>query len=43
MLKGLGYDVTLMTRGKYLKEFDQDIVKMILEHYQDYLKVKIVP
>lgn len=22
LLKGLGYDVTLMTRGKYLKDFD---------------------
>jgi len=43
MLKGLGYDVTLMTRGKYLREFDQDVVKMILEHYQKYLRVNIVP
>ncbi|CAK65577.1 unnamed protein product (macronuclear) [Paramecium tetraurelia] len=43
MLKGLGYDVTLMTRGKYLREFDQDVVKMILDHYQKYLRVNIVP
>ncbi|CAD8124401.1 unnamed protein product [Paramecium sonneborni] len=43
ILKGLGFDVTLMTRGKYLREFDQDIVEMILEHYQKYLKVNIIP
>lgn len=29
-LKGLGYDVTLMTRGDYLRAFDRDMVKYIL-------------
>lgn len=32
-LQTLGYSVTLMTRGKYLKEFDQDMSLYI----QDYL------
>lgn len=29
-LRGLGYDVTLMTRGDYLRSFDRDMVKYIL-------------
>ncbi|CAD8124271.1 unnamed protein product [Paramecium sonneborni] len=43
ILKGLCFDVTLMTRGKQLREFDQDIVEMILEHYQKYQKANIIP
>ncbi|CAK83940.1 unnamed protein product (macronuclear) [Paramecium tetraurelia] len=34
ILKGLGSELSLMIRVKYLREFDQDVVKMILEHNQ---------
>jgi pyruvate/2-oxoglutarate dehydrogenase complex dihydrolipoamide dehydrogenase (E3) component len=30
-LKGLGFDVTLMTRGDYLRSFDKDMVNHIME------------
>ncbi len=30
-LRGLGFDVTLMTRGDYLRAFDRDMVKYILK------------
>lgn len=30
-LKGMGFDVTLMTRGDYLRSFDRDMVKYIMK------------
>lgn len=30
-LKGMGFDVTLMTRGEYLRSFDRDMVKYIMK------------
>lgn len=41
-LKGLGYDVTLMTRGDYLRAFDRDMVKYILSDLKQR-KVDIRP
>jgi pyruvate/2-oxoglutarate dehydrogenase complex dihydrolipoamide dehydrogenase (E3) component len=29
-LKGMGYDVSLMTRGDYLRAFDRDMVNYLL-------------
>jgi pyruvate/2-oxoglutarate dehydrogenase complex dihydrolipoamide dehydrogenase (E3) component len=29
-LKGLGFDVTLMTRGDYLRSFDKDMVNHVM-------------
>ena len=29
-LRGLGYEVTLMTRGEYLRSFDRDIVNHVI-------------
>jgi pyruvate/2-oxoglutarate dehydrogenase complex dihydrolipoamide dehydrogenase (E3) component len=31
-LRGIGYDVSLMTRGDYLRSFDKDMVKEVIEH-----------
>lgn len=41
-LKGLGYDVTLMTRGDYLRVFDRDMVNHILSDLKQR-KVDIRP
>ena len=30
-LKGMGYNVSLMTRGDYLRSFDRDMVKYIMD------------
>lgn len=30
-LKGMGYNVSLMTRGEYLRSFDRDMVKYIMD------------
>lgn len=41
-LKGMGYDTTLMTRGEYLRSFDRDMVREVLDDLK-LRKVKIVP
>ncbi len=41
-LKGLGFDVTLMTRGDYLRSFDKDMVNHIMEDLKQR-KVDIRP
>lgn len=33
-LKGMGYNVSLMTRGDYLRAFDRDMVKYIMQDLQ---------
>ena len=41
-LKGMGYNVSLMTRGEYLRSFDRDMVNHIMSDMQQK-KVNIVP
>lgn len=41
-LRGMGYDVTMMTRGDYLRAFDRDMVKYILSDLSQR-KVNIRP
>lgn len=40
-LNGMGYDISLMTRGEYLRAFDRDMVKYILKDLKNR-KVNIV-
>lgn len=42
-LGGFGYDVTMMTRNKYLKDFDQQISNELVDHLQKYQNIKVVP
>jgi len=41
-LRGLGYNVSMMTRGEYLRSFDRDMVSHILSDLQQR-KVNIIP
>lgn len=40
-LRGIGCEVSLMTRGDYLRSFDKDMVKEVIEHLKKK-KVHIV-
>ena len=40
-LKGMGFDVTLMTRGEYLRAFDRDMVKYLINDLEQK-DVKVV-
>ncbi len=40
-MRGLGFDVSLMTRGDYLRAFDRDMVNYILSDLK-HRKVNIV-
>jgi pyruvate/2-oxoglutarate dehydrogenase complex dihydrolipoamide dehydrogenase (E3) component len=41
-LKGMGFPVSLATRGEYLRSFDRDMVAYILEDLKKR-KVNIIP
>ncbi|KRX10974.1 FAD/NAD-linked reductase, dimerization domain [Pseudocohnilembus persalinus] len=42
-LKGIGNDVTVMTRGLYLRSMDRQITDQIVEHMEKIKQVKIIP
>jgi pyruvate/2-oxoglutarate dehydrogenase complex dihydrolipoamide dehydrogenase (E3) component len=41
-LRGMGCDITLMTRGDYLRAFDRDMVRYLIDDMRQK-KINVVP